>query len=84
MSAIRSIIVLSGDRHEFAAVALRNTVLEVSTSPLHQVLIFIQAGSSKLNIFIVLLATPYAVSESWVRSHRRRCSYEMYDSDTLK
>jgi alkaline phosphatase D len=33
----RSVIVLSGDRHEFAAASMRGKVLEFSTSPLHQV-----------------------------------------------
>lgn len=36
MEYVPNLIVLSGDRHEFAAATIRETVFELSTSPLNQ------------------------------------------------
>lgn len=36
MAFVPNLVVLSGDRHEFAAATIRDSVLELSTSPLNQ------------------------------------------------
>lgn len=44
---VPNVIVLSGDRHEFAAASLRNTVTEFSTSPMNMFYLPIRTLSQK-------------------------------------